>query len=73
LIGVLPKHGLPTVAILPVASYEGKIAQIARRSAEGISMQTVILNGLKVLSRDDISNHQPLSFSLVAGDRQYDG
>jgi aminopeptidase N len=39
-----------------------KIAQIASRSAEGIFLQTVVLDGLRVLLRDDISNLQPLSF-----------
>jgi acetylcholinesterase len=35
-------------------------------------LQTVILYSLRVLPRDDISNLQPWSFSLVAGNRQYE-
>jgi hypothetical protein len=39
----------------------------------GHHMQTVILDGLRVLSGGDISNPQPWSFSLVAGNRRYGG
>jgi hypothetical protein len=49
----------------------GKIAQIARRYAKSISLQSGVLDGLRVVLRDDISNLQPLLFSLVAGNRQY--
>jgi hypothetical protein len=37
-----------------------KIAQLTRRSVEGVSLQTVILDGVRVLSRDAFSNLQPL-------------
>jgi hypothetical protein len=48
-----------------------KIAQIARRFEEDVSLQTVLLDGLRVLSRDAISNLHPRQFSLVAGNRRY--
>jgi hypothetical protein len=49
-----------TYCLLPGTS---EIAQTAKRSAEGISLQTVILHGLRVLSRAAISQVSPFSFS----------
>jgi hypothetical protein len=43
----------PRLVVLPGAGYERKSTQIARRSTEGISLQTVILDSLRVLSRDN--------------------